>query len=478
MTEPFLSELTTMSQDSGVWYVRARGRVRGPFTWSQLQSLRGRGQLAQFHEVSRDKKTWVGAATLNEPFAEGFASVSGGDVHGSKNALSAVSAPQEWFYKNATGTPGPLRTDQIAALVRSGQISADTLIWKEGLPSWLVLREVPEFAGLLVPLPGTQPAAFHSASAGIGPAQSAKASPTRAFQVLMILAAVALLGILGDVALILFDKYRRNELRLSGLAQPPSIDSHMSRDIPRATGLVVSGATVTDLKSGALIEVPGSRGTCFALSRKGYLLTNKHVVDEYVKLSRADATIEEVLKKSSCRIRPNLWVYFAKEKYDAKVIYMSGKYDLAVLKVDHEGPYFRLTSRPDILQGTRIYAMGFPAASSQPLSIEGAVQRSTRKLSENVESVLDEADYRYSITDGIVSLVRTELGTVYIQHSAAISGGNSGGPLIYDDGSVLGINTLVAFDKEQHGVGVKYYALSLSQALDEIKRKVPEIFAN
>ena len=64
-----------------------------------------------------------------------------------------------------------------------------------------------------------------------------------------------------------------------------------------------------------------------------------------------------------------------------------------------------------------------------------------------------------------------KLGTEYIQHSAPISGGNSGGPLIYDDGSVIGINTLVAFDKEKAGVGVKYYAVSLNQAL---RRNQPE----
>ena len=119
--------------------------------------------------------------------------------------------------------------------------------------------------------------------------------------------------------------------------------------------------------------------------------------------------------------------------------------------------------------------MGFPAASSAPLSAEGAIQRSTRKVSENVESVLDESDFRYSITDGIISTLRSELGTEYIQHSAPISGGNSGGPLIYEDGSVVGINTLVTFDKERAGIGVKYYAVSLSQALGEISRKVPDV---
>jgi hypothetical protein len=32
----------------------------------------------------------------------------------------------------------------------------------------------------------------------------------------------------------------------------------------------------------------------------------------------------------------------------------------------------------------------------------------------------------------------------------------------------------VSFDKERPGVGVKYYAVSLRQALDELKRKVPD----
>ena len=158
-------------------------------------------------------------------------------------------------------------------------------------------------------------------------------------------------------------------------------------------------------------------------------------------------------------------------------IYTSGSYDMAVLKVERVGPYFRLATEPQIIQGTHIYALGFPAASSQNLSVEGAIQKSMRKVSENVESVLDESDFRYSITDGIISLVRHEAGEEYIQHSAQISGGNSGGPLIYADGSVIGINTLMTFDEKKPGVGVKYYALSIGQAAKELRKKVPELSA-
>jgi S1-C subfamily serine protease len=466
-----------MSQGSGGWFVRARGRTLGPFSWAQLESLRDRGQLAQFHELSQDKRTWVPASTLHELFSDRSTSDQSSQEYGLGNAPPTGHTAQGWFYANAAGSHVPASAEQIVALVKSGQIVADTPIWRQGLPSWLTLRDVPEFASLFTAAPGlggasAQPGSVGNASAPASVTIGRHSRPTR---YLIIGAAGSLLAILAASAVFVVDKYRKGEMRFPNVSQGAYITSHMSKDIPHATGLVVSGATVTNLKSGELVELPGSRGTCFALNANGYLLTNRHVVEEYVKLTRADATIEEVQAKTACRIKPNLWVYFAKDKYEAKVIYMSGKYDMAVLKVDREGPYFRVNSNPSIVQGTHIYAMGFPAASSEPLSIEGAIQRSTRKLSENVESVLDESDYRYSITDGIVSLLRTELGTEYIQHSASISGGNSGGPLIYDDGSVIGINTLVSFDKEKAGVGVKYYAVSLNQALVEIKRKVPDL---
>jgi S1-C subfamily serine protease len=301
----------------------------------------------------------------------------------------------------------------------------------------------------------------------------------------MVVAGLAVLGALGGLVLFITE-WRRTDAFRSALPRPHDVpasrpiyvDSHTSNEIPRATGLVVAGAIITDLKTGEMVEIPGSRGTCFAIDPRGYLLTNRHVVEEFVKLSRAEAKIAELEKTRTCRFRLELWVYFEKERYNAKVVYSSTAHDVAVLKVERWGPCFRLATNPAIIQGTRIYAMGFPAASSESLTVEGAIQKSLRKVSEVAESVLDESDFRYSITDGIVSLIRHEAGTEYIQHSAEISGGNSGGPLIYEDGSVLGINTLVTFDQKSPGpgVGVKYYAIGIAQLLDELRRKVPELF--
>jgi hypothetical protein len=468
-----------MADESGGWYVRSRGRTLGPFSWAQLESLRDRGHLARFHEVSQDRQTWTSAATLGALFGETRPGAPAAEDWGPKNdAPIALPAPV-WFYNDAGMPIGPVSADQIAALVQGGRIKANTPIWKEGLAGWVLVRDVSEFANLVTAagtprdLSGRQEG---SGTTTVPPAPSRTAGGSRSRRLHNVYALVGLICILAAIAILvifLVDKYRTGELELFGFA---SVNSHTSINIPQAIGLVISGATVTNLRTGALVEIPGSRGTCFALSPKGHLLTNKHVVEEYVRLTRADAAIEEALKRNSWRIKPSLWVYFGRERYDANVIYMSARYDMALLKVERESPYFRPAYQRDIVQGTRIYALGFPARSSEPLSIEGAIQRATRRLSENVESVLDESDYRYSITDGIVSHVRREVAVEYIQHSAKISAGNSGGPLIDDGGRVLGINTLATFDQGKAAGTPNYYALNLSQALDELQRKVPGLF--
>ncbi len=92
-----------MSVGSGGWYVRARGRVLGPFNWSQLESMRERGQLSQAHEVSQDRRSWIKATELSGLYAPAVAGPS----------QPLTNANVEWpaytLTDDAGGSPAPRR---------------------------------------------------------------------------------------------------------------------------------------------------------------------------------------------------------------------------------------------------------------------------------------------------------------------------------------------------------------------------------
>ena len=150
-----------MADESGGWYVRARGRILGPFNWAQLESLRDRGQLARFHEVSQDRQTWMGAAGLSELFPQDAAAVSFGSA-GSKTAstdpngygLVGDSSSQAragtgedlavWFYARDGTHQGPLPIGELRRMANSGEINPNTQVWTKGMPNWIPAHQVPK----------------------------------------------------------------------------------------------------------------------------------------------------------------------------------------------------------------------------------------------------------------------------------------------------------------------------------------------
>lgn len=92
-----------------------------------------------------------------------------------------------------------------------------------------------------------------------------------------------------------------------------------------------------------------------------------------------------------------------------------------------------------------VYALGFPAAVAE-------LQNKNTYTSDDV-----------TITSGEVSKITSSDGIDYIQHGAILNNGNSGGPLVNENGEVVGINK-----------GTKsnyYYSVSMNQVkniLDEL----------
>lgn len=115
----------------------------------------------------------------------------------------------------------------------------------------------------------------------------------------------------------------------------------------------------------------------------------------------------------------------------------SVSYDLALLKLDgYQTPALHAASANQLDQGDPVFAIGNPA-----------------KL-------------KNSVTAGVFS--GFEKG--YLQTDARIYPGNSGGPLVTEDGRVLGINTFKKLTHKFEGLG---FAIPVQVALEEFRQYLP-----
>ena len=115
---------------------------------------------------------------------------------------------------------------------------------------------------------------------------------------------------------------------------------------------------------------------------------------------------------------------------NGQVIKSSIKKDLALIKIEKSLTPLN-TNEENINIGQEVYAIGAPK------------------------------DMPYTMTKGIISALDRKLGqNTYIQIDASVNSGNSGGPLVDDEGNVIGIITLKANDAE--GIG---FALKASEIL-------------
>ena len=106
------------------------------------------------------------------------------------------------------------------------------------------------------------------------------------------------------------------------------------------------------------------------------------------------------------------------------VIKIDNEKDLALIKVDKTITPLSINSE-DLSIGQEVYAIGAPK------------------------------DMPYTMTKGIISALDRKIGqNIYIQIDASVNSGNSGGPLVDDNGNVIGIITLKASDAEGIGFAI------------------------
>ncbi|MBO4356430.1 MAG: trypsin-like peptidase domain-containing protein [Clostridia bacterium] len=165
-----------------------------------------------------------------------------------------------------------------------------------------------------------------------------------------------------------------------------------------------------------VIESGNTLGSGFAFG-KNCIITNAHVISNSKSIT--------VIDYSGSRMK-------------ASLILQDTAVDIALIAVADKEFTPILPSDLDKLQaGDDVYAIGAPNSMA------------------------------YTLTKGVVSSKsRTYRGVNYIQTDAAINKGNSGGPLLDNDGNVIGVNSMKISDNE--GIGL---AISIADVISLLKKQ-------
>jgi len=118
-----------------------------------------------------------------------------------------------------------------------------------------------------------------------------------------------------------------------------------------------------------------------------------------------------------------------------------GSPDFALIKMQPDARGVPLPLSRSVTKLLKVVAAGYPG-----LAIENDL--AYQRLIKGDQKAAPDLN----LTDGMVSAIqKSSKGLQQILHSAAVLGGNSGGPLLDLCGRVIGVNTFIAVDQEQSG---------------------------
>lgn len=223
-----------------------------------------------------------------------------------------------------------------------------------------------------------------------------------------------------------------------------------------------------------------STGTGFFVGEEGeapqYLITNHHVIDAYLHFGSGElisAPLDELYSYFDPQSdysdyagiyilgRAKLYVYYGSSENDRVEAYpvdSDSKKDIAILKLT--SPTDQRRSLPlrvpdDSMVGNiTVRTAGFPGVS---------------------DNIYYDPASKWSVSDATIKtggisrlMTVTGKGVELVMIDAEINHGNSGGPLVNDQGDVLGINTFGHFDESE--VSTLYYAVNISEAIPMLKK--------
>jgi len=159
---------------------------------------------------------------------------------------------------------------------------------------------------------------------------------------------------------------------------------------------IVAEGSFVDPAEGLVSNAAGS-GSGFIIDPSGLAVTNNHVVTGAAFLQ--------------------VYVEGEDEPRNAKILGVSECSDLAVIDIDGADFPYLAWDEGDLATGTKVYAAGFPLGDPEYTLTEGIISKEKASGEDSWASI-----------DSV------------IEHTAQILPGNSGGPLVSEDGRVVGVN--------------------------------------
>lgn len=199
---------------------------------------------------------------------------------------------------------------------------------------------------------------------------------------------------------------RINELS-SALSQTEEDLGKSIEQLKATTSDDFSGIIERSVKGVVTIKTNVAQGTGFIITDEGYVVTNAHVLVGGYEIQAITSDQQTV---------------------NINFVGYDGDLDIALLKMDGNYNSLNLGNSDDVQVGEKVIAIG------NPLGLQ------------------------FSVSEGIISGIHREgLNELkaYIQTDAALNPGNSGGPLIDKDGTVIGMNNFKVSGGENLGFALE-----------------------